>query len=237
MSALEQRLVELGHALAFPSEPDLASRARARVPARGKPFPWRAAALAFAAVVLAIAVAFAVPPARSAILRFFHLGGASVERVDTLPPAQTRTVARGLGRPLPLSRAEARVGFDLALPSLDRRPERAYVIGRSVATVLLRSNGKTVLLSEFPSFGGDAALKKLAANGTLVEPARVGGASALWIEGAPHVLTWIDRDSGYRERPILVRGNVLLWLRGGLTLRLKGRLSKAQALEVARSIR
>ena len=81
------------------------------------------------------------------------------------------------------------------------------------------------------------ALKKLAANGTFVEPARVGGASALWIEGGPHVLTWIDRDSGYRERPILVRGNVLLWLRGGLTLRLEGPLSKAQALELARSVR
>ena len=235
MSALEQRLTELGRELAFPPEPDLASRARAS--ARGKPFPWRAAALAFAAVVVAVAIAFAVPPARSAILRFFHLGGATVERVDTLPQARERTLARGLGRPLPLSQAEYQVGFDLALPPLARGPERAYVIGDSVATVLLRSHGRTVLLSEFPSFGGEEGLKKLAVNATVIDPVQVRGRAGLWLEGAPHVLTWIDRDTGYRERPVLVRGNVLLWLRGGLTLRLEGRLSKAQALELARSLR
>jgi hypothetical protein len=46
----------------------------------------------------------------------------------------------------------------------------------------------------------------------------------------------MDRETGYQSRPILIRGNVLLWLRGGLTLRLEGRLSKAQALELARRI-
>lgn len=235
MSTLEGRLVELGRELEFPAEPDLASRARART--RVKPFPWRTAALAFAAVVVAVAIAFAVPPARSAILRFFHLGGATVALVETLPHAQERSQARGLGRPLPLSQAEAQVGYDLALPPLERKPDRAYVIGDSVATVVLRAHGRTVLLSEFPSLGGDEALKKLAVNATVIAPVEVRRRPGLWLEGVPHVLTWIDRDTGYQERPILVRGNVLLWLRGGLTLRLEGPLSKAQALELARSIR
>ena len=234
MSALEQRLHELGRDLTFPPEPDLASRARAR--ARGKPFPWRAVAVAFAVVALAVAVAFAVPPARSAILRWFHLGGASVELVDTLPQAEERPAAGGLGRPVPLSRAAQQVGFELVLPPLDRKPERAYVIGNSVASVLLRSHGRTVLLSEFPSFGGEEALKKLAVNTTVIDPVEVRGRPGLWVEGAPHVLTWMDRDTGYQERPILIRGNVLLWLHDGLTLRLEGRLTKRQALELARSI-
>ena len=86
MSTLEQRLQELGRELAFPPEPDLVPRVRER--AHGTPFPWRAVAVAFAVVVLAIAVAFAVPPARSAILRWFHLGGATVERVETLTHAK-----------------------------------------------------------------------------------------------------------------------------------------------------
>jgi len=235
VSALEQRLHELGRDLAFPPEPELASRARAR--ARAKPFPWRAVAVAFAAVAVAVAVAFAVPPARSAILRFFHLGGASVELVDTLPKAQERPAAGGLGRPVPLSQAEQQVGFKLVLPPLDRRPERAYVIGNSVASVLLRSHGRTVLLSEFPTFGGEEALKKLAVNSTVIDPVTVRGRPGLWLEGGAHVLTWMDRETGYQSRPILIRGNVLLWLRGGLTLRLEGRLSKAQALELARRIR
>jgi hypothetical protein len=233
VSTLEQRLQELGRELAFPPEPDLAPRVRERV--HGRPFPWRAVAVAFAVLVLAVAAAFAVPQARSAILRWFHLGGATVERVETLPPASERSLTRGLGRSLPLAEAERRIGFDLVLPR-GRKPQRAYVIGDSVASVLLRFRGRTVLLSEFPSYGGEA-LKKLSVNGTVIEPARVGRVEGLWIEGAPHVLTWIDRESGYRERPILIRGNVLLWLRGGLTLRLEGRLTKAQALELALSIR
>jgi hypothetical protein len=136
---------------------------------------------------------------------------------------------------VPLSQAGRQVGFELVLPPLDRKPERAYVIGDSVASVLLQAHGKTVLLSEFPSLGGEVALKKLAVNATVIDPVVVRGKPGLWLEGAPHVLTWMDRDTGYRERPILVRGNVLLWLHDGLTLRLEGRLSKRQALELARS--
>jgi hypothetical protein len=234
VSSLEQRLHELGRELAFPPEPDLAPRVRKR--ARGRPFPWRAAAIAFAVVVAAVAVAFAVPPARSAILRWFHLGGASVELVDTLPKAAERPLVGGLGRPVPLAEAEDRVGFDLLLPPLDRKPERAYVIGDSVATVLLRSHDRTVLLSEFPSVGGEEVLKKLAVNATVIDPVEVRGKPGLWLEGVPHVLTWMDRETGYQERPILIRGNVLLWVRGDLTLRLEGRLTRRQALELARNI-
>ncbi len=235
MSTLEQRLHELGHELAFPPEPDLAPGVRERV--HGRPFPWRAVAVAFAVVVLAVAAAFAVPQARSAILRWFHLGGATVERVETLPPASERSLTRDLGRPLPLAEAERRIGFDLVLPPLDHKPAHAYVIGDSVATVLLRSHGKTVLLSQFLSAGDETMLKKLSVNATVIEPVDVRGDPGLWLEGAPHVLAWIDRATGYRERPIKIRGNVLIWVHGGLTLRLEGRLSKAQAVELARTIR
>src|SRR4051812_11650355 len=61
--------------------------------------------LALAALV-AIVAALAVPQSRGAILRFFHLGAATVVRVDTLPPAAERPVEAGLGRPV--SPAEAR---------------------------------------------------------------------------------------------------------------------------------
>jgi hypothetical protein len=36
---------------------------------------------------------------------------------------------------------------------------------------------------------------------------------------------------------VRVHGNVLLWVRGGLTLRLEGALTKAQALDIARLTR
>ena len=234
MSAFEQRLHDLGRELAFPPEPDVAPAVLAAV--RRRPFPWRRVALGVALAAVALAAALAVPQARSSILRFFHLGGATVERVETLPAADERAEARGLGRPVSLQEAKRRLDLPLALPPLHGRPRRAYVVGNSLVTFVLRAHGTTVLLSEFDSYG-EQALKKLAQPTTSVEPARVDGAPGLWLEGGPHTLGWIDRDTGYRERPILVRGNVLLWLRGALTLRLEGRLTKAQALELARSIR
>ena len=50
-------------------------------------------------------------------------------------------------------------------------------------------------------------------------------------------LTFFDRDIGFQERTILIRGNVLLWLRGRLTLRLEGNLTRSQAIALAQTVR
>ncbi len=235
MSELELRLAELGRGLELPAEPDVAPAVLSRLEGR-RPFPWRPVALAFALLAIVLATAFAVPQARTAILRFFHVGGASVERVETLPPAVERAQARGLGVALSRPEAERRVGFRLALPPFEGAPSRFYVLGDSVATVILRSQGRSVLLSEFRSSHPEL-LKKLVTGHTTVDPVRVGGAPGLWIEGAPHTLTYFDRYRGFQERAVLIHGNVLLWVRGGLTLRLEGRLAKAKALSLARRVR
>lgn len=231
MNELELRLVDLGTDLDVPAAPDLAPRVLERLEGR-RPFPWRPLAVALAVVVVAVAIAFAVPPARSAILRFFHLGGVSVVRVEALPPAVERSEAGGLGDPLTREAAERRVGFELVLPAAARR---VYVLGDSLASVVVRAYGRPVLVSEFPGQG--QFLEKLAGGGTDVERLRVDGRPALWLEGAPHVLQYLDRRRGFREEPILVRGNVLLWTRGPITLRLEGMLTEAQALELARRLR
>ena len=125
MSSLEQRLHELGGELAFPSEPELAPAVLAHI--RRKPFPWRRAALAFAVAAVALGAALAVPQARSALQRWFHVGGATVVRVETLPPAVERSQAGGLGRPVTVAEAERRLGFPLELPPLHGSQPRAYV--------------------------------------------------------------------------------------------------------------
>ena len=233
MTELERQLLALE--IAVPEEPDVAPAVLTRI--EGRPFPWRrAAVLAIALVGVAIVAAFAVPQARTTILRFFHLGAATVERVDTLPPAVERSNAKGLGRPLPLPAAERAVGFRLALPPLRERPERAYVLDGELASVFLHARGQTVLLSELHS-SNELLLKKMAGGATFAEPAEVGGSPGIWIAGAPHTLTYVDSRFGYHQQAILVRGNVLLWIRGPLTLRLEGELTKAQAVELARSIR
>ena len=239
MTALEIRLRALGHELELPPEPDLAKGVLVQLSLSGtRPFPWRrAAVLAFAVLTIAVAAAFAVPQARTAILRFFHLGGATVIRVETLPPARERSLAHGLGKPLTRAQAERVLGFRLALPPVHgNQPARVYVLGNSIGSVILRRHGRPVLLSEFNSFGTQS-LKKLASAATIVEPATVNGRPGLWIQGAPHTLTYFDRRFGFQERPVLIRGNVLLWLRGPLTLRLEGDLSRAEAIELARNTR
>src|SRR3954466_14389548 len=116
MSDLEQRLQALGRELAFPPEPDLAARTQ-RV---ARPLPWRWVVLAAAAV--ARAAAFAVPSARTSILRLFHIRGATIERVEILPPAQERSSADGLGRRVSLTEAQRRPRFPPPPPTPAPRP-------------------------------------------------------------------------------------------------------------------
>ena len=237
MNGLEQQLQALGQELAYPSEPDLAQAVLARLDRR-KPFPWRRAlAVALAAVVIGIGTAFAVPQARSAILRWFHLRGVTVERVETLPSAVERSQAAGLGRPLSRAEAERELGFRLVLPPLaGGEPRRVYVLDGALGSVIVRDHGRPLLLSEFQAtmFG---VLKKLVSSRSVVEPVRVDGSDGLWIEGPPHTLTYLNRLGEFREKTVRIRGNVLLWTRGDLTLRLEGRLSKADALRIAGEIR
>ena len=231
MSELELRLEELGRELVFPPAPDLVPAVLERT-YRKQP-AWGRIAVAVALAVVALAAAFSVPQARTAILHFFHLGGATVVRVDTLPQATERSQAAGLGVPVTLREAGRRTSLQLLLPP-GERPARAYVLGDSLATLVFEAYGKPVRLSQFGSFG-PGSLQKLVAQEARVEPAHVNGSGALWIQG-PHAFEYFGRN-GFHQAPVREHGNVLLWLHGDLTLRLEGPLTKAQALELARRIR
>src|SRR2546423_12889266 len=69
---------------------------------------------AVALALVAVAAALAVPQSRGAILRFLHLGGESIQFVQTLPPAGERPLWAGLG-PL-VSEPEARARIPALLP-------------------------------------------------------------------------------------------------------------------------
>jgi hypothetical protein len=224
MTELERALLALGNELDFPPERDLRAAVRARIERRRR----RVLALAFAAavVVVAFGIAMAVPQARSAILRFFHIGAVTIEQVDTLPAAEERPLAAGLGPPLTRREAEALALIPIVLPP-DERPSRYYARSGVIAT-FLRVDSKPILLVEFT---GDrvGAAKKFASPRTRVEEVEVDGGFGLWIEGGKHVLQW---EFGARR----LAGNVLIWLDGDRTFRLEGELDKARMLELARDI-
>src|SRR5437879_4275713 len=73
-----------------------------------------------ALALVAIVAALAVPQSRGAILRFLHLGGESIEFVQTLPPAGERPLGAGLGPPISESEARASVPA-LLLPQVAGR--------------------------------------------------------------------------------------------------------------------
>lgn len=224
MTELERALLELGGELEFPATPDLRAPVRERTERRR----WlRPLAFAVALAAVAFGVAMAVPQARSAILDFFHIGSVTIQRVETLPPAQERPLAAGLGPVMTRDEAEADSGVSLILHGVDAK--RFYSRPGLIATVF-QYLGTPVLLAEFS--GEQTSLtKKLASPDTHVEPAAIGD-FGLWLTGGRHVITW---NQGHVETSRLA-GNVLIWTVGNRTFRLEGDLGKEDMLQLARDI-
>ena len=74
--------------------------------------------------------------------------------------------------------------------------------------------------------------------GTTVEQLTFNGLPAVWISGARHLFGYIG-GSASPPRPVelYLAGNALIWQDGELTVRLEGKVSREEALEVARSFR
>src|SRR5205085_10639500 len=117
MSELERSLTSLASAVEWPPTPHMQLRLRER---RQRSVPRLAIALALFA--LALGVALAVPQARSAILRLFHLGGVTIVRVDTLPQAQDRALGVDLGMLVTRSEAERTLLGPVRVPPLRGAP-------------------------------------------------------------------------------------------------------------------
>ena len=227
MTELELALLDLGRALELPPAPDLASRVAARIEPRRRRFPVRRLAIAVSVLAVAIGIAFAVPPARSAILRFLGFGAVRIELVQTLPAAQERPLAGGLGATATAAQARDALHGRLLLPP-GAEHATFYVGPGGVVSMVLRSKHGLILLSELP-FSDPGLLKKAVGGATRIESAEVNGQPGIWLTGAPHVFM-------FPGAPPRLAGNVLIWQRRGFTLRLEGRLTKAQALELAQSV-
>jgi hypothetical protein len=223
---LARELSALAEHVDWPATPELHLARELRAPRRRRRRRPLALGLAFAALV-ALAAAFAVPQSRGAILRFLHLGGVTIERVDRLPPAEERPLSAGIGPVVSLAQARKEFGGRLLLPPLEPLPP-AHLRGLDLVSFVFTYRGEPVLLNEW-EYGG-FFMKKLAAGGTSVESAGFDGNPGLWISGAVH-------DVFFAGGSPRLAGNVLVWEHGGATYRLEGRsLTKAGALALARSL-
>lgn len=240
MTPLEQRLTELGGAIAFPPTPELTVpavvHARSRRPRR----------LVRIALVLAVLLAAGLsvlavsPGARSALRDLIGLGGVSLVRVDELPrPGAPPGYMPG--RAVTLDEARRAVDYELRLPEVgaDRLPREVllddHVAGGAVSFVWCCE--PSLLLTQFLGTSSIDYVQKLAVPATRVEETSVGGRAGYWIEGGRHTVAFIDSSGTFHDTPSRIAGNVLLWRDGAVTLRLEGRISKAEALAIAAGIR
>jgi hypothetical protein len=225
----ERELRALAAFVDFPPERDLAPAVRARLAPRRR--RGRALVVVLAAVLLAIAVAFAVPPARSAILRFFHLQGVSIERVETLP--EVKSARLDLGIPVPLREAERTAGFRPLTSSLLGAPDRVTWDGE----MLWFTYGNVrLLVSQFRARGVTRFIKKVLEPGTRIDPVVVNGGQGYFLSGARHFL-YLAPTGLVRDERVRLARDVLLWEQGPVTLRLEGDLTLGQAMRIARSFR
>lgn len=254
MTELEQALVRLGSEVEFPETPDLSAAVRSRIatapPRRrlGRP-RGRTLVLAFAVLAVLVGAVMAVPPARSAILEFFGLKGATVQRVDELPelPAGVNTSLQ-LGRPVSLDQAGELARFRVLVPKALGEPDQAYhsvtppggrislVYEPREALPEARETGVGLLVTEFRGDLAPEFVGKLAGEGVSVEPVSVDGRSGLWLEGGEHFLFFRSRDGQILEDTARLAGNTLLLERGNLLVRLEGELTRERALEIAASL-
>jgi hypothetical protein len=267
MTELEHSLLDLGRALELPPTPDLATAVQRRLAAGGavrrRSFARRRLVLVFVALAIAIGAAFAVPPARTAILEWLGLRGATIERVAELPevpaesvfeervfslpdvPAQPGFDVAQLGERVSLAEARERAGFEVVVPSLLGEPDLVYVDrstpGGRVSLVYLPNTkdptaaGVGLLLTEFSGELSPDLIGKLVQQ-TDVEQVALGGAPGYWLSGEPHVFFYRDAEGQVREETMRLAGNTLLAERGDLLIRIEAEISKEEALAIARSL-
>lgn len=277
---LERALIDLGPRLAYPPTPDLAPAVRARLaahpharrpPRRGFFTPRWGLALAAVFVLLAGIPLVVSPSARTAVAERLGLRGVKITYVPTAPaptPASPTgapvpvEVHLGLGEPLTLAEAPARVPYRVLLPSLPDLgpPDQVFVTqvvpGGQVALVYrprpgipdtteagvrprpgLPGTGVGILLTQFRGDFAPEFLGKGIGPGTRLEQVTVNGAPGYWIEGQPHALFYRDANGEIHDDRVRLAGNTLLWEQDGLTLRLESALTREEALRIAESVR
>lgn len=228
MPDLERELRALGESIAFPPTPDLAVSVRARLPERA-PTLWPRRLVLVAAVLGAAVVAgLAIPQARSAILRVFGVGAVHIEYVDKLPAVEPQA-ALDLGPEISVEDAP----FRLLESRLLGPPDGLYASG-NVVTQLYGSPEHVRLL--VTQIGGRAlrpdVVKKVVGTTTNTDVVSIAGLAerAVWIEGAPHILS-------LPNAPERLAANTLIWTQGNRTMRLEGAESLDEAVEIAQSFR
>lgn len=249
MTRLERDLRALGPELDWPATPDLAAAVAAqlddRAPARrGRP-RWRLALIVALLVLVPAGVVMAVPDTREAVLDWLGVRSVEVRRAAALPALGP---AVGLEPNSGLDEARSLAPYPVLVPDALGAPDAVNVSrGRGGIVVSLLygprpglpaapGTGVGLLVSFLDGGTNEVLVSKLVAGATRVRRLRVAGAPALSLEGAPHLVLFLDSE-GVREERLRLSANALLLERGGALVRLEAALPARDLLAIAESLR
>jgi len=249
---LESALGDLARHVAYPPTPELAGRVAAEVarPQRRRR-PWLFALAPAVVTLLVIGVG-------AAATEIISLRGIQIVRVpaSAIPSATPSNApcARpnlDLGTPIaPEFKGRIDVGFTVVEPrgTLLGDPAERYLregpTGKQVSFVYAPNQrlpeavcGVGAIFMELRGQVDQALLGKAIGPGTTVQNVKVGGASAIWLEGAPHLFFYRDAQGNIFQETVRLARNTLLWERDGVLLRLEAQLTRDEAIAVAESVR
>lgn len=244
---IEYRLAELADDIDWP-DVDVTGGVRQRIraepsSARRPTMGWKAAVAALAALV----VILAVPVGRQAIADL--LGVAGIEVAFTDQAHDTDSIQLDLGEPVSLQDTTERSTFPISLPALAEvgTPTAIYLeegpptvvhatweAGPDLPEVAVTGIG--LLLTQFESGTEQTVFSKELSDSTSVEVTAVGDDPALWIEGAPHQLTYRPANGIQTREVSRLAANVLIWESNGITYRLESDIDLQPALRIAQAL-
>ena len=149
--------------------------------------------------------------------------------METQPRAPERPLQ--LGRAVSLDEARESVDFPLLVPAAEAD---AY-LDRSVPRMVNLRWGPYVL-SQWPGEQLPFVEKQAGPRSRIVN-VLVGDDPGAWITGARHEVVYRNAQGEVLHETRRLVGNVLIWERDGITYRLEGAGTRAEALAVARNLR
>jgi hypothetical protein len=96
--------------------------------------------------------------------------------------------------------------------------------------------GVSVLITEARGAVDKNFFGKMLGADTTLQEVTVNGHPGYWIAGKPHAFVFIDSSGQTRYETMRLATNTLIFDNGGTVVRIEGDLTKAQALEIARSL-
>ncbi|MGH8947261.1 MAG: hypothetical protein ACRDXF_00260 [Acidimicrobiia bacterium] len=245
---IELALLELAHHIDWPEQsaprPDLHLRLAARPVTRIR---YRWIPVTVLLLVLVASLLLFSPRARQAVADL--LGVAGIEIGFDPDPVDMVGGELDLGEPVTVEEAAEAVDFELSAPGRLGSPDAVFLSDRpssgrvsmvwEVSETLPASgdSGIGLIYSQFEmDLGASEGFIKSVSPDSSVRGVEIEGMLGLWIEGAPHVISYEDADGNRVEEETRLAGNVLMWESEGVTHRIETTLGLHAALSLARSL-